>query len=396
MNVFNSLGSNFTLRSAFGALIARAGRDEPEKLEEFLAKRYGGTAYLFYKGREALFAALVAAGLPPKSGICITGYICYAVYQAVTAAGMTPVFVDIGKDDVNVTAAGLETVLKNHPDVRAVILQNTYGFPQDIRGIGKIAKKYGLIVIEDLAHSVGAVYGDGRTAGSAGDFAALSFSQDKMIDAVSGGALVVRTKPNLRPELRKRAAVGAGQMIRDRWYPTLASIIRMTYPIPGKFIHAALRNLGLLSSPMGDTTGITLHTLPPWYARQVINAFRYLRDDIVHRRMIASIYASAIKPVCLVPAIVPLIPRAAPLRFPIIVRNRDGLIAEAKRHGLFISDIWYDAPVAPKKYFFKTTYAGECPNAEALSESVVNLPTHKNISSRDAKIISDIINRWHA
>ena len=53
-----------------------------------------------------------------------------------------------------------------------------------------------------------------------------------------------------------------------------------------------------------------------------------------------------------------------------------------KQHKIFVSDIWYDS-VSP-----------ECPQAVAISKTILNLPTHINVTKADALIISERINVW--
>ena len=55
-------------------------------------------------------------------------------------------------------------------------------------------RRRGLYLIEDLAHCPGNHYADGPAFGSVGDLVVLSFSRDKQVDAVAGGALIVRNK----------------------------------------------------------------------------------------------------------------------------------------------------------------------------------------------------------
>src|SRR3989344_2259459 len=54
MNIFNSLGSNYTFAFAARILLAVSGSSHQKKLTEYLESRYGGKAVLTYKGREAL------------------------------------------------------------------------------------------------------------------------------------------------------------------------------------------------------------------------------------------------------------------------------------------------------------------------------------------------------
>jgi dTDP-4-amino-4,6-dideoxygalactose transaminase len=82
------------------------------------------------------------------------------------------------------------------------------------------------------------------------------------------------------------------------------------------------------------------------------------------------------------------------LRSPLIVSNRKELINYLKSNGVYISDIWYDAPVAPVRFLKLTNYSGECPISEEISAKIVNLPTHTNVSNKDAEKISELVNTW--
>src|SRR3972149_9106253 len=98
MAVFNSLGSNYNFRFALKALAPRFGHHHL-KLREFLGAKYGGEVILFHKGREAIELALQIiqkiANLPQGTGVAITGFTCFALYQAVVKAGSIPFYLDI-------------------------------------------------------------------------------------------------------------------------------------------------------------------------------------------------------------------------------------------------------------------------------------------------------------
>lgn len=182
MSIFNSLGSNYDFKFVLKALFSRREGD----LKKFLESKYQGKVTLTYKGRDALELAL--ADLPKESLVGINGFTCFAVYEAIKKAGHQALYLDIEKGELNFSA----DTLKRAVNVKAVIIQNTLGYPCDIEKIAQICQENKIILIEDLAHSVGTRYKNGVEAGMIGDYVALSFSQDKMIDAVSGGALIER------------------------------------------------------------------------------------------------------------------------------------------------------------------------------------------------------------
>lgn len=390
MNIFNSLGSNYNSNFALKALIADNKNNYSSDLADYLENKYKGKAILLYKGREALELGLKSLELPPGSFVAINGFTCFAVYQAIKNAGLDVEYLDIEKGELNFSPEELEIHLKKNPKIKVVIIQNTLGYPCKIEEISKICKKNGLVLIEDLAHSIGARYRNGLEAGRVGDMVILSFSQDKIIDGISGGALISQKDSSVH--LR---GVRTKKQLIDRFYPSFTYLIRNTYPIGlGKVFHFFLKRFNLLSGPM-DKIDDSLHKLPNWYYDLINSGFKKLEGNLIHRKKIATIYAQLITPKALSPSIASAINLSSNLRFPIFVNNRDNLIKYLKKFGVCVSDIWYDSPIAPKKYLTLTDYHNQCPNAELAASEILNLPTHINISEENAEEISNLINQWY-
>lgn len=387
MSIFNSLGSNYSLSFVRAALFTPNTNLYKKDLKEYLEKKYRGKATLVYKGREALELALESANLPKDSKVGVTAFTCYAVWKAVKNAGHKVVYLDID-ESLNFT---INSIPK---DLKAIIVQNTLGFPCAIEKIIEFCSENNCLIIEDLAHCVGAMYENGKEAGTVGDFTVLSFSQDKMIDAVSGGALIIRNK-KYQKESIILSAVNSTTQLKDRIYSFLTFIIRGTYVLGiGKALHFLSKKLNLLSLPIEEDKG--LKNLPYWYCKLVKTAFNDLNNNLQHRRKIASIYAENINKEFLSASIIRIIEASSNLRFSIFVNNRDDLIKYLKKCRIYISDIWYDAPIGPKKYLKRTDYQkGLCPNAEHIAATIVNLPTHINISEKQALYISQKINEWY-
>ena len=381
MSIFNSFGSNYNLEYVLKSLFSNA-IGQNQKLKNFLEEKYQGKVILTYKGREALTFALKILNLPKESCVAINGFTCYAVHKAVEEAGITPICLDLGEKntDLNFAPETLEKILKENENIKVVVVQNTLGYPTDSEKIVKICREKNIILIEDLAHCVLAKYKNGEEAGSVGDFVALSFSQDKVIDAVSGGALVIRNKKYLRSE-NFQFKEPPNQMI-DRMYPLFTYKIRFLYNLGiGKILHFILKKLNLLSKPMQEGL-YNFYSLPNWYCNLVVFEFNNLPKQLNHRRETAEIYAKNLNKKILNQNIVGKISISSNLRFPIFVENRKKLIQFLKESNIFISDIWYD-DVAP-----------ECPNAVEISHIILNLPTHINATEKDALKISERINEW--
>lgn len=389
MNIFNSLGSNYNLSFILKSLLTFTA--DPKPLENLLEEKYNGKVILVYKGRQALELALKSLNLPSDFYVAINGFTCFAVYEAVKKTGLNCEYLDIERGELNFSPNNLERALQKNKKIKAVIIQNTLGYPCDIKEIQRICKKNSLILIEDLAHSVGARYAGGEEAGTVGDLTVLSFSQDKIIDGISGGALVVKNEK----VFEQLSSVPLTHQIIDRLYPFFTFKIRINYPFYfGKIIHKILKTFNLLSKPMNGVNSKNVYKMPNWYTVLIKSGFERFEENLSHRKKIASIYAALLNPEIISPKITSQINLSTNLRFPIFVNNRKDLVRYLSKRGIYISDIWYDAPVAPKKYLSQTDYNHQCPNSELVSSAILNLPTHQKVHQQDAEIISHFINQW--
>lgn len=383
MAIFNSLGSNYNLKYVLKSLFADSS-GQNQKLKNFLEEKYGGKVILAYKGREALTLALKILNLPEKTGVAINGFTCFAVYKAVKKASLTPICLDLEEknSDLNFTLESFQRILREDKNIKAVVIQNTLGYPTDIEKIVKVCHEKNIIIIEDLAHCVGAKYTNGEEAGRVGDFVVLSFSKDKVIDAISGGALVIRNKQYSNITIQQFASINKLQQFKDHLYPYFTYKIRFLYNLGlGKAYHFILRKLNLFSKPMIGGF-YDFYSLPNWYCNLALDQFNNLSKQLNHRRKIAKIYKDALDKKILQERITNEITLSSNLRFPIFVENRNSLTKYLKKYKIFVSDIWYD------------DVAQECPNAVEISKTILNLPTHINVTEKDALKISEGVNIW--
>ncbi len=392
MNIFNSLGSNHTFSFALRTLFASGGSADEKRLVSYLEERYGGKAILTYKGREALRLALEA--IPGRGAVAINGFTCWAVYQAIRESQNTCQYLDISNESLNFSAEALRTALTNNPTIKAVVVQNTLGTPCDIEAIAEMCKEYRVALIEDLAHSIGSVYTSGKEAGNFGDLVILSFSQDKVVDAIAGGALIVRNQA-YQPSSVVARKLPIRKQLKDRFYPLFTYVIRATHSLGlGPLIHRTLRSLHLLSRPLVDNDTSDVHGLPGWYCAAILREYEKLEATMLHRTAIAKIYAEKIDKRLQVSGDTKLIAQSSNLRFPVIHYERDLLIDHLKKLHVYVRDIWYDAPIGPKRYLHRTDYRGQCPHSEEISRMIVNLPTHANVSPAQAESIAASVNAW--
>ena len=77
--------------------------------------------------------------------------------------------------------------------IRAVVPMHTFGHPVELDELLVVCEKWGLVLVEDAAESLGSYY-KGRHTGTIGHFGALSFNGNKIITTGGGGAVLCQTK----------------------------------------------------------------------------------------------------------------------------------------------------------------------------------------------------------
>ena len=103
-------------------------------------------------------------------------------------SGDVPVFVDIKLDDLNIDESKIEAAITSR--TKAILMMHYGGVACNFSSIKKIAKKHGLIILEDAAQAIGSKYRD-KFLGSLGDLASYSFHGTKNITCGEGGAYLI-------------------------------------------------------------------------------------------------------------------------------------------------------------------------------------------------------------
>lgn len=342
--LFLGQASNYKAKDVLRHTFAIASKKWSNILMASLKKRYGAeSVYLMNNGRSAIAAALETL-LPDGGGVIINGFTCYAVLQAVEYAGCTPIYADINEKTLNFDVETLEKALKKHPEARAILIQNTLGITVDIKKIESFARRHGLKIIEDLAHCTGFTYMDGREVGSIGDAAALSFGKGKSLDAITGGALVLKDKTFNFESKRPRLS----DTLRARWYPLLGAIGRAFSRIHlEKFWYGPLIKIHFIERAVDAKLDLTRRPAH-WQAKLITK--QLIKND-EHGAM--------------------------PIRVHRLVKNRKACINKLDQNGYNFREIWYDVPVSPVRYYKKLNFPEkECPVSTKVASEIVNIPTY--------------------
>ncbi len=140
---------------------------------------------LFSSGTAALVTALQALDLTGE--VITTPFSFVATSNAIMWNGLTPVFVDIDPDTLNLDATQIEQAIT--PKTTAILAVHCYGYPCDTSEIGAIATRHGLKVIYDAAHAFGVRDGNGSIL-KHGDLSVVSFHATKVFNTFEGGAVI--------------------------------------------------------------------------------------------------------------------------------------------------------------------------------------------------------------
>ena len=137
-------------------------------------------------GTASLLASAIALGLKPGDEIIVPAYTFVASYTSVIFAGLVPVLAEID-ESLTIDPGDIES--KITPRTKAIMPVHMLGNPCDMDRITAIARKHGLLVLEDCCQAAGASY-KGRKIGSIGSIGAFSLNIFKTINSGDGGLVI--------------------------------------------------------------------------------------------------------------------------------------------------------------------------------------------------------------
>jgi len=148
---------------------------------------------LFCNGTMALMTALNVANVTKE--VITTPYTFVATAHALVWNKLTPVFVDVDPDTLNLDPTKVEKAITS--ETSAILPVHVYGHPCDIDAFDRLAREYNLKVIYDAAHAFGVDCHCGSLL-QHGDFSVLSFHATKVFNTAEGGAIICRDEQTKR------------------------------------------------------------------------------------------------------------------------------------------------------------------------------------------------------
>ncbi len=146
-----------------------------------------GHAIAVCNGTAALDIAIAALGIGPGDEVILPTFTIISCIGQIVRAGARPVLVDSDPATWNMDVAQIEAKITSR--TRAIMAVHIYGLPVDMDPLLEIARRHGLVVIEDAAEVQGQTY-RGRRCGSFGALSTFSFYPNKHITTGEGGMVV--------------------------------------------------------------------------------------------------------------------------------------------------------------------------------------------------------------
>ncbi|MFI5340394.1 MAG: DegT/DnrJ/EryC1/StrS family aminotransferase [Candidatus Methylomirabilales bacterium] len=330
-------------------------------LEEEWA-RYCGVKYALTtnSGTAALHTAVAAGGIGTGDQVITTAFTFLATALGVLQQNAVPVFVDIDPRTFNIDPAKIQERITSR--TKAIIPVHIHGVPADMDPILAIARKHGLLVIEDAAQAHGSTY-KGKRVGGIGDMGIFSFQGSKNLPAGEGGVVVTNCE-----ELRDRA-----NMIR-MFGEDIRESDRKAFD-PSRPLNGAREYNSLMMGWMYRTNEMSaalcrsqLRRLDAWLANTRQNA-AYLTEHLGRIRGVIPPFVPSDCTSSYYQYRIRLDPRAAGVDLP-PKEFRSKVLAALKAEGLEVS-LWQTVPVPGQTLFQERTgYGLSCPWKCPLGEEV--------------------------
>ncbi len=361
-----------------------------ERYERAFAKLVGTRhAISFASARIGFYGVLRALGVGRGDEVLLPVPTHIVVANAVRYTGAEPVYVDSEPDTYGIDLKLAEQRVS--PRTKVLLLQHTFGIPTDIDAALSLARRHGILVVEDCVHALGATYDD-RAVGSFGIAGFFSTEETKTISTTMGG-MVVTDGDELAERLRsfQQTCAWPSVSLTRRYLAKLVLYHLVTQPRVHGYTRWLYTRLGRRNPLPGPTSEIDRRGgRPPDYEQRLSNAqaalgmrqLRRLDANVAHRRRVAQAYRTQLSEIGLAPPSSPSKAAPALVRYPVWVEDREAVLqAVSPRVGL---GTWFTSVLEEADSPEYGSYeAGSCPVAEAIATHLINLPTHQRVTPED-------------
>ena len=338
--------------------------------------------YWFNNSRVGLRLLLDSMSTNKPLKVGVQAYTCHTVFQAIVRAGHSPIFLDL-TDDFKLD---LNHLKKNIYKIDVLIVTHTFGFPDDMDSIKKIAGE--IVIIEDCAHSFLSKYKESYT-GTICDAAIYSTGLAKFPAIGSGGWCTIN-KPGKFPLFTDKYAEISEQTQFSsfkNYLKVLIYSIMMKPPFYGLITYRLGKKLDK-KLDLGNKYSFDEYKEHAWSQNILTRNFSFFDKMLAKNIENATLLSSLLK----VRTSTLNQPKYNTLNyyiFPLLIDNRDELYDKLLKQN-----------IEPGKHFHKSLiwasefgYAkGDCSNTERIIERIITIPVHNGVNKKTITKISNIIN----
>jgi len=322
-------------------------------------------------GTDALWLALVAAGVGPGDEVITTAFSFFSSASAIVRAGARPLLMDVNPRTLNLDAALVEQRLaRSRPaGLRALLPVHLYGQCADMDVFQRIAAEHKLAIIEDAAQAFGASW-RGRRAGTLGTAAAFSFYPTKNLGAFGDAGCVATGDAERAERVRRLRNLGS----RER------------------YLHDEIGANSRLDALQAAVLRVKLRHLERWNAQRREHAAEYER--LLARSGLVAERSTSLAPVRLLETS----PQAHHIFHQYVIRaaRRDDLRAflTSRRIG---TQVYYPLPLHLQKCFSYLGYReGDLPESERAAREVLALPMFPELTSDQQHYVVEMIAEFYS
>ena len=355
----------------------------------------------FYNWRSAIYHALKMIWVGKDDEVIVNWYNCVSVSNAVIQSGAKIVYSDIEAETLSLD---FEVLKKNiSSKTKVIILQHTFWkLPRDYEKIIDFARKNNIVIIEDLAHSLGS------NTKILGDFAVFSTGRDKVISSVTWGFLVINNekffdkieKVKNSLQMPSTKLIFQNLMYNFVWYMAYKTYDFFKLWRVIIFLSRKLKLITEILSVSEKSCNFNKFNL------DFPNALAYLArkeleklDEYTKKRLEnAKFYLENIKNKK-IEIIFKDLKNYNSFRFPILLENeeeKNRLIKLWRENKIIFWTSWSGINLAPiwtdlEKSHYKLW---SCPVAEDISKRILTLPNHKLISKKDLERVVEVLKEF--
>lgn len=364
---------------------------EVEALENEITELTGAKAAVgCASGTDALWLALVGAGVKPGDRVITTAFSFFASASSIVRAGAQPVFVDVEPTTLNIDSASVQRALDDRSGgsirrwkgtrksdlakITAILPVHLYGQCADIARLLKIAQEFSLAIVEDAAQAIGAKW-HGQRAGSIGKTAAFSLYPTKNLSAYGEAGIVTTRKKEIAERMRRLRTHGS----------------------PRRYLHTEFGWNARMDALQAAVLRVKMKYLEQWTSQRRERAATY--DRLLSEVGLGSVMASSTQ-----------LGKRDPLRrlrtppeafhvfhqYVVRVWKRDALRKFLTARGIG-SEVYYPIPLHLQPVFSYLGYKrGDLPESERAAREVVALPMFPELTEEEQKAVVQAIAEFYS